>query len=62
MIIDTEGVRRHVRGPRCAADALADTATGAYRIATGVVDRSRGVVSLIFVAAPAAGSRREATP
>jgi hypothetical protein len=39
-----------------AADAVADTVTGAYETATGAVERSRDVISLVFSSAPEAGS------
>jgi len=39
-----------------AADAVADTVTGAYETATGAVERSRDVISLVFASAPEAGS------
>ena len=39
-----------------AADAVADTVTGAYETATGAVERSRDVISLVFASAPQAGS------
>jgi hypothetical protein len=59
MLIDTEVFRRQVRGLRqiaTAAEAIADTVTGAYETATGAVERSRDVISLVFASAPEAGS------
>ena len=38
------------------ADAVADTVTGAYGTTTGVVKRSRDVISLVFASAPEPGS------
>ncbi|MGV8966035.1 MAG: hypothetical protein ACOH2F_07125 [Cellulomonas sp.] len=38
------------------ADAVTGTVTGAYEVATGLVDRSRDVISLVFAAAPEPGS------